>query len=213
MKNKLRNTIIWLILIVLFSAIAYASVTIAKDRKSTKLPWQWTKYWFYDTAHNVWESYLAQDRFTVWIGTATGTVSDSVTWLMWQSSANTTEQTACKTYDTEINTASDTACRESTTVYGDDCNQCAAKAYCADLDLWWYTDWRLPNIKELQSIADYSRYNPAIDTSKFTSTANNYYWSSTPYSYNTSDAWIVYFYRANSPNSSKTDSYYVRCIR
>jgi len=180
MKNKLRNTIIWLILIVLFSAIAYASVIIAKDRKSTKLPWQWTTSWFYDTAHNVWDSNVAQDRFTAW----TDIVTDSVTWLMWQKDWSTNN----KNWDN-------------------------AKVYCADLNLWWYDNWRLPNIKELQSIADYTRYNPAIDTSKFTNTAYNYYWSSTTRSNNTSSAWVVYFYNANSFNSNKTNTNYVRCIR
>jgi len=113
----------------------------------------------------------------------TDIVTDNVTWLMWQKDWST-----IKNWDN-------------------------AKAYCADLNLWWYTDWRLPDLTELFSIADYSRSNPAIDTSKFTNTANSYYWSSTTYSTTTSYAWLVYFSYAYSSYTSKTTDNYVRCIR
>ncbi|MFI3200817.1 MAG: DUF1566 domain-containing protein [Eubacteriales bacterium] len=47
-----------------------------------------------------------------------------------------------------------------------------------------YDDWRLPNVKELQSIVDYSGSYPAINQSYFTCTElpeneNYYYWTST----------------------------------
>jgi hypothetical protein len=42
-----------------------------------------------------------------------------------------------------------------------------------------YSDWRLPNIKELQSIVDYSGTYPAIDQTYFNITgAEPYFWSS-----------------------------------
>jgi Protein of unknown function (DUF1566) len=41
--------------------------------------------------------------------------------------------------------------------------------------------WRLPNVKELSSIADKSRQRPAIDTVAFPATPSYYFWSSSPY--------------------------------
>ncbi|MBW8191930.1 DUF1566 domain-containing protein [Neiella marina] len=52
--------------------------------------------------------------------------------------------------------------------------------YAEDLMVAGYTDWKLPNIKELQSIVDYSGVYPAIDSSVFNTTDNDaYFWSST----------------------------------
>mgnify|MGYP001482484899 CR=1 FL=1 len=50
---------------------------------------------------------------------------------------------------------------------GEAMNWEAALAYAADATIAGYDDWRLPNIKELQSIADYSGVFPAMDTSVF----------------------------------------------
>ena len=77
-----------------------------------------------------------------------GTISDTSTGLMWQ------KATAPGTYTWE-----------------------QALTYCENLTLpaGGYSDWRLPNRNELQSIVDYSRYNPAIDTTFFPDTVDVYY--------------------------------------
>jgi len=57
-----------------------------------------------------------------------------------------------------------------------------ALAYAADLKLAGQTDWRLPNAKELQSIADYTRIpaiNPIFQISKLPDGDHPFYWTST----------------------------------
>ncbi|MDO8803550.1 MAG: DUF1566 domain-containing protein [Elusimicrobiota bacterium] len=77
-----------------------------------------------------------------------------------------------------------------------------------------YPDWRLPNIKELVSIVDYSTAASAkINGTYFLNTQANYYWSSTTYVPNTTYAWYVYFGNGSMDGSSKTGTYYVRCVR
>ena len=84
---------------------------------------------------------------------------------------------------------------------------------CEALSYAGQTDWRLPNLRELQSIVDYSRLNPAVDP-LFTNTQSSFYWSSTTKVGITSDAWYVYFPYGTVGNNPKTsNSYYVRCTR
>jgi hypothetical protein len=52
--------------------------------------------------------------------------------------------------------------------------------------------WRLPNVKELSSLADKSRSNPSIDPVAFPDTPVDFYWSSTP-NIDPSYAWGVSF--------------------
>jgi hypothetical protein len=54
---------------------------------------------------------------------------------------------------------------------------CNALAYCEDLELGGHDDWRLPNVRELQSILDYGRSSPAIDP--IFGALPSFYWSST----------------------------------
>ncbi|MFH2133679.1 MAG: DUF1566 domain-containing protein [Pseudomonadota bacterium] len=55
-----------------------------------------------------------------------------------------------------------------------------ALSYCAALKLDGHSDWRLPNIKELQSIVDYGRHAPALDERYLKmSDAKGWFWSST----------------------------------
>lgn len=62
-----------------------------------------------------------------------------------------------------------------------------------------YSDWRVPDVKELQSIVDYSGVYPAIDTSLFGITdEDSYFWTSTSAYFSTQEpghyyAWYVAF--------------------
>ena len=88
-----------------------------------------------------------------------------------------------------------------------------AGSYCSGLTYAGYDDWRLPTPKELLSIVNNSRYNPAIDTTYFPNTPNSYFWSSSTYVYATSNAWHVGFDYGGMDYYYKTEDYYVRCVR
>ena len=80
-----------------------------------------------------------------------------------------------------------------------------ALRYCATLDLGGKRDWRLPNVKELQSIVDYTRNDPAIDTSHFVQTdRNGWFWSSTTHGDNTRMAAYVCFGKCTSVDGVDT---------
>ncbi|MGK5093335.1 DUF1566 domain-containing protein [Deltaproteobacteria bacterium TL4] len=89
----------------------------------------------------------------------------------------------------------------------------SALSYCEGLTLDGLSDWRLPSVKELQSLVDYSRYNPSINTTYFPK-ASSLYWSSSTEVQDTILAWSVSFfdgqvdvyYKLHSKNS-------VRCVR
>ena len=73
--------------------------------------------------------------------------------------------------------------------------------------------WRVPTIKELQSLIDYARSGaPKIDTAYFPGTQSNYYWSSTP-RVGTSEAWYVDFETGSAFTQVNSLGGYVRCVR
>jgi Protein of unknown function (DUF1566) len=79
------------------------------------------------------------------------------------------------------------------------------------------TGWRLPTIKELQTIVDDSRLNPAIDPTTFPATPAAplvEFWSSSPLAGSTSSAWFIGFYYGSPSNyGTVSDMHNVRCVR
>ena len=88
-----------------------------------------------------------------------------------------------------------------------------AVSFCENLSYAGYTDWRLPNIQELQSIVNYGVCYPAINSTYFPNTQSDYYWSSTTSVNYPDSAWSVYFYSGGVANYNKTDGFDVRPVR
>ena len=113
-----------------------------------------------------------------------GTITDNNTGLSWQQ----TEDFAARDWDEAI-------------------------TYAENMTLGGFDDWRLPTKKELSLILDYSRVSPAINTTYFPSTNGSYYWTSTTYAFDTTNAWRVGFTMGGVSQIAKTDTLYVRCVR
>ncbi|MEA3290560.1 MAG: DUF1566 domain-containing protein [Campylobacterota bacterium] len=87
-----------------------------------------------------------------------------------------------------------------------------AKEYCRALTLNGYTDWKLPKIKELQSIVNTKKANPAI-FEEFVFVEPTSYWSNTQDMTNKSNAWYIGFKTGATYKDSKDYDCYVRCVR
>ena len=73
--------------------------------------------------------------------------------------------------------------------------------------------WRLPNVKELTSIADKGCQSPAIDSTAFPNTPSAWYWSSSPYVGHAGYAWYVVFGSGNVYDYYRNLTYAVRLVR
>jgi hypothetical protein len=87
-----------------------------------------------------------------------------------------------------------------------------AKTYCAGLSLSG-AGWRLPTVKELQTVVDESQSSPSIDLNAFPSTPSDWFWSSSPLAGSSSTAWLVHFYDGNTTYDDAALTMYVRCVR
>jgi len=75
------------------------------------------------------------------------------------------------------------------------------------------SDWRLPNIRELQTIVDRSVFDPAIDSVAFPNTPSSHFWSGSPDANDSSYAWYVYFHYGNANLNNWSFSHLVRLVR
>lgn len=71
--------------------------------------------------------------------------------------------------------------------------------------------WRLPTRRELESLVDLSRHDPAIDTDQYPDTQSKAYWTSTECAWNKSARWVVSF-SSGSVNGYHGRSY-LACVR
>lgn len=68
-----------------------------------------------------------------------------------------------------------------------------AEKACKECDFAGYKDWRLPTVNELFSLVDRKKHHPAIDTSIFPDTKNDWYWTNEEYVGYSGYGWVVDF--------------------
>lgn len=88
-----------------------------------------------------------------------------------------------------------------------------ALTHAADHEFAGSSLWRLPNIKELASIAETACYFPAINLSIFPNDPGSFVWSSSPFAYILSYAWILDFGSGGDSPGAEDGGHYVRLVR
>ncbi len=136
-----------------------------------------------------------------------GTVTDNLTGLMWEKlSDDGTIHDKDNTYTWADAFASKVATLNSSVFAG-------------------FSDWRVPNRKELDTLVNLEAVNPSTFSAFNTScsaactvltcscTRSDYHWSSTTVEALPYDAWVVNFFLGETFNNFKSTTYFVRAVR
>lgn len=128
-----------------------------------------------------------------------GIVMDKNTGLMWRTCTEGTSGSECDT-GSAINASWGDAL-----LYVNKVNH--------DKGLEGFTDWRLPNIRELNSLADVQCTNASINSRIFPNTPAAHFWTSSPY--NTLDfySWYVDFSTGETNTDDRLNAKKIRLVR
>ena len=124
-----------------------------------------------------------------------GTATDNLTGLVWTQNQS---------------------CLGSGRVWGDAVNCCnlLADGGCGLSDGSAIGDWRLPNVRELQSLIDYGNHSPALPTGHPFTNTGDWHWTSTSYADNSGYAWNIQMDLGGVVAHSKnTGMNHVGCVR
>ncbi|KJU87696.1 secreted protein containing DUF1566, partial [Candidatus Magnetobacterium bavaricum] len=125
------------------------------------------------------------------------TVTDNLTGLLWTKDAGTAATGSCKGGSKAWQEALDyVTCLNGINHLG-------------------HSDWRLPNVNELESLANFGKNDRGIwlKSQGFNVVYSDYYWSSTSYASNTSNAWIIGMDSGYMSAPEKSFSIYVWPVR
>jgi Protein of unknown function (DUF1566) len=79
---------------------------------------------------------------------------------------------------------------------------------CTNYAAMTYTDWRLPNIREVLSLVDFGAINPALPSGHpFVNVQSAFYWSSSSALNNLANAWTLNFSTGDTGVSGDKDSF------
>lgn len=121
-----------------------------------------------------------------------GTVTDSQTDLMWYVCSEACDTPTDYTWEEALN-------------YVEEFN--------AQVKFAHYSDWRLPNIRELATLAELQCFHPAINMTVFPDTLPLHYWSSSPYKFYPHYSWYMNFKDGVYTYGDRTDKKHIRLVR
>ncbi len=124
-----------------------------------------------------------------------GTISDNATGLMWQKCTVGLSDNNCST-------------GSATTI-----DFATATSTCAGLSLGGFSNWRVPNIRELMSIVDFSVAAPTINGTYFPNTPSNWFRTSTTYIFGRPSSFEISFEEGIISWRNFTGLNSVRCVR
>lgn len=128
---------------------------------------------------------------------ADGTVTDAATGLTWMRCAMG-------------QTLAGSTCSESASLY----TWIEANALTGTVTFAGSSDWRLPNVRELQTIVALSAYNPAIDNAAFPNTSATGFWTASVHAdYSANNAWNVSFSDGHTDYDNQVLPFQVRLVR
>lgn len=131
-----------------------------------------------------------------------GTVTDNETGLMWMKCSAGLEGETCATgFVKAMNWKQALESAQS------------ANSANGGTGIYGYTDWRMPNRKELGSLTEIACYSPAINTTLFPNTASGGYWSASPVVNSNNTAWSIHFDFGGEYGEPKDSSFFVRLVR
>jgi hypothetical protein len=154
-----------------------------------------TSLWAAQTCVSSLGSTTPTARFSV---TNNGTVTDSVTGLMWQRCSYG------QTYSVES---------QSCIGIAQQLNWQQALDVANSGELAGFTDWHVPSVKELASIVEHQCVEPSANISIFTDTLNENYWSSTTAIKQIDHAWAYQFADGKNNIKAKTSDIFLRLVR
>jgi len=143
-----------------------------------------------------------------WCDQKDGTVKDMTTCLVWLQNANCIE-TDYPDFDTDGTSGDGMVIWQHALDYVADMNSGVYPGCAAG-----YTDWRLPTIKEFESLIDFSQYDPALPINHpFSNVQSSAYYSSSSYAPRTSHAWHIGIDNGYVNGTSKDNWRYVWPVR
>jgi len=141
---------------------------------------------------------IAGSSYTVNTGSQAGTVTDNTTGLKW---------TRCPLLSSSLpDETSDCSGTPGGFIWADAITACEGLNYAES------STWRLPNVRELQSIVtNYRRYYPQSNPEAFPVVGGDL-WSSTTHKNGVSFAWMLYHPFGTIGWRNKNDSKLARCV-